>query len=386
MQVAASESDASASLGLYCPVLDLPTEIVCEIFAHFLPVYPDRPPALGLRSPTVLSHICYKWREIALSTPTLWRAIALSDSRRQTKAQWLNVLEAFLKRSGSYPLSIHLAIEDILEADRQMAPLFRAIASHCARWEHLELLYYDATLLRSVEGPLPLLRTLKLVPHRYSYEAPSTGNTFHSAPMLTSVSLQSYLPAEVPMIPWVQLTRLTINFINPFECAPLLNQTTSLVYLKLGLYWIGDVANINPLPSLRTLILRDESSRLGVAGGFLSTLILTGLRQLQIPARSLTVEHLRTFLWNSRCTLEELCIISADLYSPSDLYSKAFPSLASVLFDRELDGIQEDFPEDVGEDTESDAEADGDQGEGGGLLFGMPFDELDFEGDSDGEG
>ncbi|KAJ7882301.1 hypothetical protein B0H13DRAFT_1629544, partial [Mycena leptocephala] len=54
------------------PVLRLPNEIVSEIFTHFLPIYPLCPPVAGLLSPTVLTHICRKWREIALTTPDLW--------------------------------------------------------------------------------------------------------------------------------------------------------------------------------------------------------------------------------------------------------------------------------------------------------------------------
>jgi hypothetical protein len=51
-----------------CPVLRLPNEIVSEIFTHFLPVYLLCPPVTGLLSPIVLTHICRKWREIALTT------------------------------------------------------------------------------------------------------------------------------------------------------------------------------------------------------------------------------------------------------------------------------------------------------------------------------
>ncbi|KAJ7149603.1 hypothetical protein C8R46DRAFT_862664, partial [Mycena filopes] len=57
------------------PVLDLPTEIICEIFLRFLPIYPLRPPLTGPGSPTVLTQVCRAWRAIALSTPSLWRAI-----------------------------------------------------------------------------------------------------------------------------------------------------------------------------------------------------------------------------------------------------------------------------------------------------------------------
>ncbi|KAJ7641164.1 hypothetical protein FB45DRAFT_712335, partial [Roridomyces roridus] len=57
------------------PVLTLPNEITSEIFVHFLPPYPVCPPMTGLDSPTSLTHICRQWREIALATPKLWRAI-----------------------------------------------------------------------------------------------------------------------------------------------------------------------------------------------------------------------------------------------------------------------------------------------------------------------
>ncbi|KAJ7187330.1 hypothetical protein C8R46DRAFT_1059491 [Mycena filopes] len=58
------------------PVLTLPNEIVSEIFIRVLPPYPECPPWKGSLSPSLLTQICRKWREIALSTPELWRAMA----------------------------------------------------------------------------------------------------------------------------------------------------------------------------------------------------------------------------------------------------------------------------------------------------------------------
>ncbi|KAJ7088210.1 hypothetical protein C8R43DRAFT_939231, partial [Mycena crocata] len=54
------------------PVLTVPNELVSDIFLQFLPAYPDCPSMSGLFSPTLLTHICRKWREIALTTPSLW--------------------------------------------------------------------------------------------------------------------------------------------------------------------------------------------------------------------------------------------------------------------------------------------------------------------------
>ncbi|KAJ6577973.1 hypothetical protein B0H19DRAFT_1122031 [Mycena capillaripes] len=53
------------------PVLTLPNEIISEIFIHFLPTYPFCPPLTGVLSPTILTHIFRRLREIALGTPVL---------------------------------------------------------------------------------------------------------------------------------------------------------------------------------------------------------------------------------------------------------------------------------------------------------------------------
>ncbi|KAJ7705931.1 hypothetical protein B0H14DRAFT_2415857, partial [Mycena olivaceomarginata] len=53
------------------PVLTLPNEIISEIFVQFLPVYPLSSPSTGPFSPTLLTQICRRWREIALTTPLL---------------------------------------------------------------------------------------------------------------------------------------------------------------------------------------------------------------------------------------------------------------------------------------------------------------------------
>ncbi|KAJ7639452.1 hypothetical protein FB45DRAFT_725271, partial [Roridomyces roridus] len=78
----------------------LPNEIVSEIFIQCLPPYPICPPFRGLSSPTCLTHICRKWRDIALTTPQLWRAIPFPASGDYKTPQ------AWLERSGSCPLSI----------------------------------------------------------------------------------------------------------------------------------------------------------------------------------------------------------------------------------------------------------------------------------------
>ncbi|KAK7033404.1 hypothetical protein R3P38DRAFT_3186940 [Favolaschia claudopus] len=85
------------------PVLTLPNEIVGEIFLDFLPPYPEPPPLLGEDSPTILTHICRQWREIALTTPALWRSIDLRDVSVEAAT---SLACSWLERSGCLPLSL----------------------------------------------------------------------------------------------------------------------------------------------------------------------------------------------------------------------------------------------------------------------------------------
>ncbi|KAJ7906185.1 hypothetical protein B0H13DRAFT_2333760 [Mycena leptocephala] len=72
--------------GYKYPVLALPNEIVSEIFIQFLWIFPNSPPLIGFLSPAVLTHICRKWREIVLATPTLWTDIPLSEDDTERHA------------------------------------------------------------------------------------------------------------------------------------------------------------------------------------------------------------------------------------------------------------------------------------------------------------
>ncbi|KAJ7704604.1 hypothetical protein B0H17DRAFT_1193807 [Mycena rosella] len=114
------------------PVLTLPNEIMSEIFVHFLPVYPYRSPLIGPRSPALLAQICRKWRDIALSTPELWRAVKLTLYKKRRFEQQLHLLESYLERSGSCPLSIELWSNfSDLDPPTWELPFLRTIARHC---------------------------------------------------------------------------------------------------------------------------------------------------------------------------------------------------------------------------------------------------------------
>ncbi|KAJ7770642.1 hypothetical protein B0H16DRAFT_1774684 [Mycena metata] len=390
---------AQARLDSYkYPVLMLPNEIVSEIFVHFLPVYPKPAPLAGTLSPTTLTHICRKWRNIALTTPTLWRAAYLSINEEDEIAdsdifipfdQQLHELDVWLNRSRCCPLSIE--IEETFDSPRN----FFFPSAQCARWEYLWVSLLFQPFL-AIAGPLPLLRHLDIL-----VDEPGVGDpvVFPEAPLLRSVILND-LALETVILPWAQLTSLTLHCVFPHECVPVLQQTSNLVDCQLYL-----VSSTGPwpdvtLPRLESLTLsysKPENTYLsifcarracqvlqglvtkvrlavkasslhrparvqishinlksfkqpykgekGLSGlvrpyGYLETLITPALRELQIDENLLDVEDpihsLTSFISKSGCKLREM-YISGTRNVSQDLYSRAFPSVR-LSFDEKYDG------------------------------------------------
>ncbi|KAJ7113016.1 hypothetical protein C8R44DRAFT_882052 [Mycena epipterygia] len=133
---------------------------------------------LGLLSPNLLAQICRKRREIALSTPALWRAISLdrSDHTDDNILQQVHILQSWLRRSGSCPLSIQI---DGGMGHDFILDVFEEIVPHRARWEYLKIAHTSLSDLLTIEDPMPLLRDLHVTA---SDSTPSA--TFRQAPRL----------------------------------------------------------------------------------------------------------------------------------------------------------------------------------------------------------
>ncbi|KAJ6588178.1 hypothetical protein B0H19DRAFT_1098231 [Mycena capillaripes] len=230
--------------------------MVAEIFVHFLPAYPKCPPPIGLLSPYLFCWICRKWREIALTTPALWRAILVSFPTTQT--QKLHLLESSLKRSGSCRLSINLSNPSGIDFESAVTQLVQKIVNHCARWEHLNLsIPGPLKFLPNVELPLPSLRTLKF---GYDRDNLTATPTFLVAPLLRKVALVVYRDVHGPILPWSQLTVLSVDYITLNQYAELLDRLVNLCYGYF--YFDRDDFNVGELslksitlPHLETLIL-----------------------------------------------------------------------------------------------------------------------------------
>jgi hypothetical protein len=310
------------------PVLQLPNEIVSEIFTHFLPIYPLCPPVAGLLSPTVLTHICRKWREIALATPGLWRAISLSDGGTSiTPAD----LSEVLSRSGCCPLSI--AVDDYtFDYGATPEDVFSAVVAHRERWEHLKLSICLPDF-PTIKGRLPLLRHVNL-----TFEDDAPVIVVDEAPLLRTAIL-SALDLSNVALPWGQLTSLTLDRLEADDCVPILQQTSNLVHCELRLFdWRYDASNPLPdvpLPCLESLILNDWE---GPLPGYLHTFIVPALRSLRVPEPWLEpnpVASLASFISKSGCKLHDVHI-AANIPEHETSYRKAFPLIKKFSFDLRL--------------------------------------------------
>jgi len=78
-----------------CPVSSLPIEILLMVFELS-------------RRPVVISHVCRRWREVALSQPTLWRSLVLAGPGKKASRK----VKTWYKRSRGriVELSIHKSL------------------------------------------------------------------------------------------------------------------------------------------------------------------------------------------------------------------------------------------------------------------------------------
>jgi hypothetical protein len=324
------------------PVLTLPNEIVSDIFMHFLPAFPQYPPLTGLLSPTLLTHICRKWREIALSTPALWSAIGISyhDGIQVPLKQKAHILDLWLNRSRCCPLSLQFGGGS---PRLDITQVLKTVIPRRARWEHLDL-YLPSSHLPTIDGPMPLLRRLNL----FLSDSPATATevfAFGEVPLLRTVVLNHNAALNV-ILPWAQLTSLTLFSVFRHDCDSILQQTSNLVRCVLqleGMY--GDNDQPGPditLPYLESLSI-DQYDATPVTD-FLETFIVPALRRLEIPEACLgtsPLDSLTGFISKAGCKLEKVYINGPRSFRQNS-YRKAFPLIRRFSFDGEDDSSGSD--------------------------------------------
>ncbi|KAF5311459.1 hypothetical protein D9611_011621 [Ephemerocybe angulata] len=107
------------------------------------------PTNVGHRTEVILSHVCNKWRVIALRAPSLWsvfstyqdaawNAVIISETKR---------LRAYLRRSGKHDLMLYFRLQRVVqpptEADAMFWTLVKGLLNialgHIGRWKHFTI-------------------------------------------------------------------------------------------------------------------------------------------------------------------------------------------------------------------------------------------------------
>ncbi|KAF7326700.1 F-box domain-containing protein [Mycena sanguinolenta] len=249
-------------------------------------------------------------------------------------AAQFELLQIWLSRSGSYPLSLDIPFQSRSSTFLLEERLLQIAVPHSERWEHVDLcLMFDN--VHFLQRNMPLLRHLTFGLHQYPPKDKPV-NLFDRAPRLTHVVLTSNFVKSVIDLPWHQLTHLCAHFLYIEECAEILRDAVNLVHCDFGICGSEYSIPLSTLPvhpHLTHLVLRltgATSYRPHLSlSPFFDNLTMPALLSLRVYEPGITLDALEGSFWRSRCSLEELRIDEAS--EPESTYHEAFPSVKRIL-------------------------------------------------------
>ena len=120
-----------------------PTELLCEIFAAALPTTYDDAKISAHTSPLLVSQVSHEWRHTAISDPRLWSTFGVNITSA-THPEHKSLVELFLRRSGSQPLSLSVTTDrfaskrpcDELQLTRSV---LLSLYKESVRWKRLSI-------------------------------------------------------------------------------------------------------------------------------------------------------------------------------------------------------------------------------------------------------
>ncbi|KAJ6471913.1 hypothetical protein C8R45DRAFT_1013533 [Mycena sanguinolenta] len=243
------------------PLRRMPPEILAEVFSLTVPttVIPQRSQRYA---PWFLTHVSRRWREIAVSTSSLWSLVVIDEEMVSAPAHPVPMLETQIARAKN--LKIHFYGHSSFDSQRQ-AELFQYLAQYSSRWEELYL--YPTSYppwLANLRGRIPLLRFLWIL----WLQDPNEENTIdppaepidfaESAPSLVDVSIINDFSPMPISLPAQQLTRYELR--APWEMhKAILARAPNLAEAHIGVRFRDeswpDTGAIIGLPALKSLFI-----------------------------------------------------------------------------------------------------------------------------------
>ncbi|KAG7445449.1 uncharacterized protein BT62DRAFT_1077098 [Guyanagaster necrorhizus] len=215
---------------LFAPIRRLPLDVLIHIF-QLLPVDTIDPNS----TPWILGLVCYSWRSVYLSVPTLWSRIFIDiRAGAELRPQSVSMLHTSLSRSQRSPLTISASY------DNQSSPIspflfsiLDLLISHLSRWSVVEfhiprLSYHIFDRL----GPLPMLRTINVTLDPRVVPLGTRDLLMHS-PQLRAVSLTA-IPLSSVDLPLSRLSSLDGVIQTPEHLFNILNEAKGLEALTIS--------------------------------------------------------------------------------------------------------------------------------------------------------
>ncbi|KDQ62000.1 hypothetical protein JAAARDRAFT_204373 [Jaapia argillacea MUCL 33604] len=256
---------------LSSPIRRLPPEILAVIFKCAIDLQPIN--SHSHRLPVRLTQTCRYWRQLAMSVSQLWSTITLWPSGDAQLARHQVILDHFLARSGTTPLSISIGLSEVAD-DWSM---INTIVPHASRWQSISLRLRGSwftlhPFIRIDDCTLGQLERVQFVfdttprTNPFALAFPRYVRCFLSAPILTSVTLNYAWPPNALPLPWAQLAHLTIGtaimptdipIYDVFETLRLCTHLTSFTFTGNSDVLDEPILQHHPivLPSLRSLCL-----------------------------------------------------------------------------------------------------------------------------------
>ncbi|KAF9030552.1 hypothetical protein BDZ89DRAFT_1064563 [Hymenopellis radicata] len=275
------------------PIRSIPNEILSMIFAqcantHFWESRDEKDSLSTERAPWNLSYVCQRWRNLVLSSPSLWSSPSFNFALYENRPlRWVIYLATlYMERSERLSLSVEL----IANETRQLCnhPLTFVIEATTLRWETV---VFDCPLpiLRLFAGcTFPLLETVR------------TGLWFvdddeEQGPQITTLSslprLSRLISATDELygmvhLPWNRIVFYQCDF-HAFQdlCSKALGQIASLqsLVVTLSSEFAITAPDIVVLPRLTDLQIRiNNSPALAVIDQFLASLSMSSLKRLHL--------------------------------------------------------------------------------------------------------
>lgn len=157
------------------PIRRFPPEVLSEIFLQcidengmgsevdrFLHKTSFRPKSSldPSQCPWTLSQVCRRWRAVSLAFCSLWSNIYLYIRDKKPR-KCIDMLILQLHRSGTHPLKVAFTAPHSM---KDFPPIIDVLISSCRRWKTLFLSENCMSQIAQIEGSLPILSALYIVP------------------------------------------------------------------------------------------------------------------------------------------------------------------------------------------------------------------------------